>query len=99
MRLPRQALRLLVAGCVLFGAEAGLGESSRTHRVRVGETLSHVALYNFGDPALWPAVYEANRDQIKDPSVIYPGQELAIPELDPARREAARRQARTRNGG
>jgi len=76
----------------------GAAESVRTHFVATGETLTHIALYRLGDPSLWPAIYEANRDQIKDPSLIYPGQELAIPSLDPARREAARREANARNG-
>ncbi len=84
-------------GIALLGSVAGAGKS-RIHEVRPGETLSHVALYNFGNPAFWPAIYEANRDQIKDPSVIYPGQQLAIPELDPARRDALLRANHARNG-
>ncbi len=87
---------LAYLGVALLGSLAGAG-TVRIHEVRPGETLSHVALYNFGNPAFWPAIYEANRDQIKDPSVIYPGQQLAIPELDPARREALRRENHARN--
>lgn len=34
-------------------------------------------LYN--DASLWPAIYLANRDQIKDPDLIFPGQKLKIP--------------------
>ena len=33
----------------------------------------------YGDPLLWPLLYQANRDQIKDPRKIYAGQTLAIP--------------------
>lgn len=33
----------------------------------------------YGDPLLWPLLYQANRDQIKDPRKIYAGQTLSIP--------------------
>ena len=29
----------------------------------------------------WPMIYNANRDQIKNPDLIYPDQELIIPNL------------------
>ena len=90
-----RVLALLGAAVLATGAAA---DQARVHRVRPGETLSHVALTNLGNPAFWPIIYEANRDQIKDPSVIYPGQELAIPELDPARRESLLRESHARNG-
>ena len=98
----RAWLAALLVGLVPQAGATATAEAAeglpRTHLVASGETLSHIALQRLGDPSLWPAIYEANRDQIKDPSLIYPGQELAIPSLDPARREAARRQASTRNG-
>jgi nucleoid-associated protein YgaU len=50
------------------------------HIVKPGETLWQIAGH-LGDPFLWPALYRANRDQIKDPSILYPGQVLTIPEL------------------
>jgi nucleoid-associated protein YgaU len=30
--------------------------------------------------ALWPRVFEANRDQIADPDLIFPGQVLRVPQ-------------------
>jgi len=33
----------------------------------------------YADGLLWPLLYKANRDQIKDPRQIYPGQVLSIP--------------------
>ena len=63
------------------------------HRVRSGETLSEIAARTLGDSSLWPAIYEANRDQIKDPARVYPGQRLTIPQVDPGEREAVRRGA------
>ncbi|PLX93100.1 MAG: hypothetical protein C0621_08395 [Desulfuromonas sp.] len=51
------------------------------YHVREGETLQSIASQQkvYGDSLLWPLLYKANRDQIKDPSHIYPGQELMIP--------------------
>ena len=50
------------------------------YKVGEGETLWTIsalpAVYN--DSHLWPLLYEANRDQIKDPRQIFPGQVLNI---------------------
>jgi LysM repeat protein len=51
------------------------------YRVKKGETLVDIARRReiFNDPYLWPLIYKANRDQIRDPQVIFPGQQLTIP--------------------
>jgi len=64
------------------------------HDVRNGDTLATIAATTLGDPSLWPALYRANRDQIRDPARLYPGQRLEIPTLSPAEREAVRREAK-----
>ena len=48
--------------------------------VNEGEVLWGIAARNdvYADPLLWPILYKANRDQIKDPRRIYPGQVLSI---------------------
>jgi len=33
----------------------------------------------YADPVKWPRLYRANRDQIKDPDLIYPDQVLTVP--------------------
>lgn len=49
----------------------------------------------YGDPLLWPLIYRANRDQVKDPRRIYPGQILSIPRnVTNADLEDARNRAR-----
>lgn len=36
-------------------------------------------LDNYGDPFLWPKIWQANTDQIRNPDLIFPGQVLTIP--------------------
>lgn len=52
------------------------------HLVIRGEWLSKIAGYGhiYNDPSKWTKIYEANKDQIKDPNLIFPAQLLAIPE-------------------
>jgi nucleoid-associated protein YgaU len=48
----------------------------------------------YGDGLLWPLIYKANRDQIKDPKEIYAGQTFLIPrDKSPEEIEATRLEA------
>ncbi|MBN2429106.1 MAG: DUF4398 domain-containing protein [Deltaproteobacteria bacterium] len=52
----------------------------------------------YNDPLLWPAIYKANRDQIKDPRQVYPGQVLTIPrQLSESIKENTRQEAKDSN--
>ena len=53
--------------------------SARTYVVVKGDTLSGIAKREYGDANKWPTIYEANKDVIKNPDLIYPGQQLRIP--------------------
>ena len=46
-----------------------------------GDSLSKIAKHQYGDAAKWHAIYEANRDKIKNPDLIHPGQVLTIPDI------------------
>jgi nucleoid-associated protein YgaU len=52
-----------------------------SYTVRRGETLPQISarteIYN--DSTLWPIIYRANRDQIRDPKRLWPGQVFVIP--------------------
>ena len=53
--------------------------AGRTYTVKSGDSLSAIARQEYGDASAWRRIYEANRDQISDPDMIHPGQELKIP--------------------
>jgi nucleoid-associated protein YgaU len=48
--------------------------------VQPGFTLWAIARDRFGAGDQYVRVYEANRDLIRDPDLIYPGQVFALPE-------------------
>ncbi len=48
--------------------------------VQPGYTLWGISRDNFGDGLLYVRIFEANRDRIRDPDLIYPGQVFTIPE-------------------
>jgi len=50
------------------------------YTVQKGDTLSEIAKRYYGNAARWRVIYEANRDLIKDPDLIYPGQTFRIPD-------------------
>jgi nucleoid-associated protein YgaU len=51
------------------------------HTVESGESLSKIAKQYYKDPMKYNAIFEANRDILKNPDVIHPGQELLIPNM------------------
>ena len=51
-----------------------------TYTVVRGDCLWNIAKkdYIYNDPFKWPRIYEANKDKIKDPDLIYPRQVFTI---------------------
>jgi nucleoid-associated protein YgaU len=44
-----------------------------------GDTLSKIAKQYYGDANKYPRIFEANREVIKNPDLIFPGQKIRIP--------------------
>jgi nucleoid-associated protein YgaU len=47
--------------------------------IKSGDTLSGIAAKYYGKGSLYPRIFEANREIIKNPDLIYPGQKIRIP--------------------
>jgi nucleoid-associated protein YgaU len=52
----------------------------KSYKVGEGETLWTISAQPqvYDEGLLWPLLYQANRDQIKDPRQIFPGQSLSV---------------------
>lgn len=60
-------------------AVAPLGSQVRRYTVKAGDTLSKIAKEHYGNASDFTMIFEANRDTLKDPDKIFPGQVLIIP--------------------
>jgi nucleoid-associated protein YgaU len=49
------------------------------YTVAPGDTLSQIAQHKYGDLNLWPVLFDANRDELSNPDLIFPGQVLRVP--------------------
>lgn len=49
------------------------------YTIESGDTLSAIAKRFLGNASAYPKIFEANREVIKDPNLIYPGQKIRIP--------------------
>ncbi len=62
------------------GVEApSLSENVQYYEIKSGDTLSAIAKEYLGNAMDYPKIFEANREVIKDPDLIYPGQKIRIP--------------------
>ena len=58
---------------------AAPSSAGQTYTVASGDTLSKIAKKFYGNANAWNTIFEANKDQIKNPDMIHPGQVLKIP--------------------
>jgi len=59
--------------------DASTAPSAKSCSVQKGDTLWALAAKYYGSGAQYTKIYEANKDKISNPNLIYPGQELTIP--------------------
>jgi nucleoid-associated protein YgaU len=61
------------------GAPAGAGSVAASVTVQPGNTLWTLARTRYGSGTMYTQIFTANREQIRDPDLIYPGQILSMP--------------------
>lgn len=77
---PQQAPKPAPAPQAPAAQQPQASTSQQTYTVQRGDTLSAIAKKFYGNAGEYPRIFEANRDQLKDPDKIMPGQVLKIPE-------------------
>jgi len=92
-RTALSIVTILALVAISSGPRAAAAGDASQYVVKRGQTLSLIASDVLGDPELWPAIYRANRDQIKDPTILHVGQRLAIPEVAAGERARIRLEA------
>ena len=63
----------------LAPGELGGSGNNPYYVIKSGDTLSAIAKQFLGDASKYPAIFEANREVIKHPDKIFPGQKIRIP--------------------
>ena len=62
------------------GGPAGAASApAGSYTVQKGDTLSKISKQFYGDANKYKKIFDANKDQLKDPDKIQPGQVLRIP--------------------
>ena len=56
-----------------------MNEKVEYYEIQSGDTLWAIASKFLGNGSKYPEIFEANREVIKDPDLIYPGQKIRIP--------------------
>lgn len=51
----------------------------KLYTIKSGDSLSRIAKHEYGNANDWRRIFEVNKDTIKDPDKIFPGQEIRIP--------------------
>ncbi|WP_298847507.1 LysM peptidoglycan-binding domain-containing protein [uncultured Ruegeria sp.] len=77
----REPVEVLEAAVAAEQTDAQVdAQAIRSVTVQQGDTLWAISRDRFGDGVLYVRLFEANRDLIRDPDLIYPGQIFTIPE-------------------
>ena len=83
---PQESVALKSAHANPGSSASQEGVSSRavaprnlTKVVSRGDNLWHISRITYGDGTRYAIVYRANRDRIRDPNLIHPGQILVLP--------------------
>lgn len=80
--------RVLSLGCGLFAVGFGLlaqqARAESTYQVKPGDSLWRIARQTQGKGSAWRDLFALNKDKIRDPDKIRPGQQLALPNSPPS---------------
>jgi len=69
----------IVSSGISVGAVTNTPVAASTYTVKSGDTLWKIAETYYGQGERWTDIWKANRANISEPNLIYPGQNLSIP--------------------
>ncbi|GGE97580.1 LysM peptidoglycan-binding domain-containing protein [Stappia taiwanensis] len=79
-------LRPVAASGSVGGGEGASGDAAKRQIaniiIRSGDNLWTISQRRYGEGLRYTTIYQANKDQIRDPDLIYPGQVFMMPEGD-----------------
>ncbi len=67
------------AGSATEPLQAGRGRSTETIIIKRGDTLWQIAQRHYGNGMQYTQIFKNNKDQIRDPDLIYPNQQFVLP--------------------
>ncbi len=80
MPVPASALTKSDKGTILeLPDDAYRVPESFLYEVRPNDNLHWLAAKFYGDPRQWVTIHQANREKLRDPSLLQIGQQLLIP--------------------
>ena len=77
-----EELKEFIAEEVIEEVEEKYQPREITYTIQKGDTLHKISKRFYGTTRKWPEIYEANKDTIKEPSRVYPGQVIVIPPVE-----------------
>lgn len=81
--LPASVIKTVVANQENKDSKSNLDKCDnitfKEYTVKKGDNLWNISKKELDTPFKWPKIYDANKNQIKDPNLIYPKQVLRIP--------------------
>lgn len=61
------------------GGQPKSSGAAREYTIQPGDSLSKIAKKHYGNADEWQKIYQANKEKIKNPDKIFPGQKIVIP--------------------
>ena len=74
--------RLELAFERLVTAPSAAGSDTRKLSIVKGDNLWNIARAHYGEGLQYTIIFNANKDQIRDPDLIYPGQNFSLPKVN-----------------
>lgn len=80
IRMVCKAVALSMAVGTMLVSNGMIASAEGSYTVKKDDYLKKIAQESYGDASKWESIYEANKDNIKNPNLIYEGQVFILPD-------------------